>query len=77
MNAISIPAHFDGVSIVLDKPYPLKLDAKLMITVLPDTEERDAWLALSAQRLAQAFADDEPEYPMASVREINPSFDRR
>jgi hypothetical protein len=77
MNTISIPAHFDGIHILLDEPYPLKPDTKLLVTVLPEKdEERETWLHVSAQRLADAFADDEPEYPLSSVREMNPSYDR-
>ena len=78
MNAILLPAHFDGVHIRLDKAYPLKPDAKLLVTVLPDNdEERDAWLRLSSHRLSEAYTDDEPDYPLSSVREMNPDYDRR
>lgn len=78
MKTISIPAHFDGVHILLDKPYPLEPNTKLLVTVLPEEdEEREAWLPLSARRLADAYADDEPEYPLTSLREMNPNYDRR
>lgn len=78
MNPVSIPAHFDGTHILLDEPYPLEPDTKLLVTVLPQKdEEREAWLRLSAQGLAGACADDEPEYPLSSVREMNPRYDRR
>lgn len=78
MNAVSIPAHFDGVHILLDEPYALEPNAKLLVTVLPEKdEEREAWLRLSVQRLAEAYDDDEPEYLLSSVREMNPHYDRR
>ena len=74
MSTISISAHFDGVQILLDEPYPLEPNTKLLIAVLPEQdEEREAWLHLSVQRLADACADDEPEYPLSSVREMNPN----
>lgn len=78
MNPISIPAHFDGVQILLDEPYPLEPNTKLLVTVLPDEdEEREAWQSLSAQRLCDAYADDEPDYPLTSLRERNPHYDGR
>ena len=78
MNFVSIPAHFDGTRILLDEPFALEPNTKLIVTVLPeDDEEREAWLRLSAQGLAGAYADDEPEYPMTAIRELNPDYDRR
>lgn len=74
----SIPAHFDGVQILLDEPFTLEADAKLLVTILPkEDEEREAWLALSAQRLQDAYDDDEPEYPLTAIREMNRDYDRR
>ncbi len=70
MSTISIFAHFDGTQIRLDEPYTLKPNARLLITLLPETEEeREAWLHLSAQKLTEAYSDDEPEYPLSSVRD--------
>ena len=78
MNTISIPAHFDGERILLDEPYTSEPDARLLVTVLPTKdEEREAWLQLSAQRLAQAYSDEEPEYPLSAIREMNPDYKRR
>ena len=52
MNAISIPAHFDGERILLDKPVELELNTKLIVTVLPKQDaEREAWLRLSGKML--------------------------
>jgi hypothetical protein len=73
MNPVSIPAHYDGKHIVLDEPYPLAPETRLITTVLADSEERADWLSLSAQRLAAAYSDDEPEYLLMSVLEENPS----
>lgn len=78
MNTISIPAHFDGVQIRLNTPYALKPDARLLVTVFPDRdEEREEWLSLSAQRFVDAYEDDEPEYPLTAIREVNPHDVRR
>ena len=57
---------FDGQHICLDEPFPLTLNAKLTVTVLPDPEESqdecEAWLRLSEQKLERAYGDDEPDY---------------
>lgn len=72
MQTISIRAHFDGERILLDEPFELEPDTQLLVTVLPEVEaERDSWLRLSAQRLEEAYGDDEPEYTLESVREMN------
>jgi hypothetical protein len=72
MSTISIFAHFDGTQIRLDEPYSLRPNARLLVTLLPETEEeREAWLHLSAQKLIEAYSDDEPEYPLSAVRDSN------
>lgn len=74
MNTISIPAHFDGKHILLDEPYSLEPNARLLVTVLPEQdEEREDWLRLSEQPLAEAYSDDEPEYPLSSIRKKSES----
>lgn len=35
MNAITLPAHFDGSQIQLDEPFEMEPDTKLIVTVLP------------------------------------------
>lgn len=68
MNRVSLPAYFEGVQIRLDAPYPLEANMKLIVTVFPadppsESEEREAWLNLSAQRLEDAYSNDTPNYP--------------
>ena len=71
------PAHFDGQHICLDEPFPLTLNAKLTVTVLPDPEESqdecEAWLRLSEQKLERAYGDDEPDYS-GFLKEENPTM---
>ena len=69
-QAMPLPrlAHFDGVQIRLDAPYPLEANMKLIVTVFPadppsESEEREAWLGLSARRLEDAYSNDTPNYP--------------
>ena len=70
---VSLSAHFDGKSIVLDEDYPLQPRAKLLVTVIenagaPDDQtERRAWSARSRQAMARVFGNDEPEYSAADA----------
>ena len=38
------------------------------MVVLPQDDERQDWLRLSAQQLARAYGDNEPEYTEADLR---------
>ena len=70
MSTITLPAHFDGQQIVLDTPYDIAPGTRLLIRVFENDEERDDWLRLSAQNLARAYGDDEPEYTAADIKDI-------
>lgn len=39
-----------------------------------DDERRD-WLLLSQQGLARAYSEDEPEYTLDMLQEVNPEYD--
>jgi len=72
----AIFAHFDGDTIVLDEPFELKPNMRLMVTVLgEETDERDEWRILAKQSLARAYSDDEPEYSLDSIKEVNPEYE--
>lgn len=76
MDAISIPVHFDGKQILLDEPIELEPSARLIVTVLPaDEAERRDWFELSARNLAEAYSDDEPDYPLDSIQEANLDYE--
>ena len=78
MATITLAGHFDGERILLDAPYALAPDAKLLITVLGDEEtEREAWLRFSAQQIANAYGDDEDEYTQDDIRKANPNYGGR
>lgn len=78
MEPISIPAHFDGEKILLDKPYELEPDAKLIVTVLPNHEsDHEAWVQLSRDRLSQAYDDNEEEYSLDLIKDRNPAYEGR
>ena len=76
MDSMSIPAHFDGNQIILDEPVELEPDARLIVTVLPDqqTDEHTAWVHVAKHGLAHAYADDEVEYTIDSIKELNPEY---
>lgn len=73
MNGVILKAHYDGKHIVPDEPAHLPIDTPLAVTVRPADAaalagEQAEWLALSAQGLARAYGDDEPEYTVADLK---------
>lgn len=77
MENITLRAHYDGKQILLDDPAELQPNTKLLVTVIQALEpERETWLNFSAQGLAAAYGDDEPEYPETLVKESNPEYER-
>lgn len=77
MSVVTLKAHYDGKHICLDEPFNLPANVKLMVTVYAELEEspeaeRQAWLAASQAWLAGAYADDEPDYSDAALRETPP-----
>jgi hypothetical protein len=79
MDTVVLRAHFDGKQILLDEPFDLEPDMELVVTVRSRSmnEERDEWTRLSMERLALAYADDEPEYSLDSLKEANPEYEGR
>ena len=80
MNSVILPAHFDGQQIVLDEPYLLEPNTALSVTVLSEPvgdEERAEWARLGRQNLAAAYGDDELEYTVEMVKELNPEYKER
>jgi hypothetical protein len=73
----TIPAHFDGQHILLDEAVELEPNTKLLVTVLPKDEDSEEWRALSAKRLEDAYAEDEDEYPLELIKELNPEHESR
>lgn len=71
---LEIRGHFDGTQILIDEPFELKPNTKVIIRVLPDDEEID-WLALGKRSFARAYADNEPEYSLDKIKEFNPEYE--
>lgn len=77
MENITLHAHYDGSKLLLDEPYELQPDTRLLITVIPpDTADNSAWEHFSRQGLAAAYSPAEPEYALSMVKESNPSYER-
>jgi hypothetical protein len=69
---ITLPAHFDGKAIILDTPFTLQPDDKLLVTILKyeiSTDEREDWNASSLSQLNKAYSEDEPEYSLSLIKE--------
>ena len=73
----TIPAHFDGKHILLDEAVELEPNTKLLVTVLPKDEESEAWRALSAKRLEEAYGEDEEDYSLDLIKQSNPEYEPR
>lgn len=70
MQTITLTAHVSGEAIQLDEPFALPADARLLVTIVPESlpdAQRQEWYALAKAGLAGAYSDDEPDYP-ASLR---------
>ena len=64
MPSITLKAHYDGQSILLDEPYELPPNAQLLVTVVAPASDADRgqWASLGSEVLARAYGDSEPEY---------------
>lgn len=80
MHEVTLQAHFDGKQILLDEPYELEPETRLIITVLPEnkiSDEQEAWQHFSRQALENAYSEDEPEYTLDMIRRPNPGYERK
>lgn len=77
MEITQIKAHYDGDKIVLDEPFKLKPNVRLIVTVLPEDDLGEDWSLSARKNLARAYNDDEPEYGLDSIKELNPDYEGR
>lgn len=78
MQIVTLQAHFDGKQILLDEPYELVPNTKLVISLIEmQDEERDDLTRFSLANLERAYGDDEPEYPLNLIKEANPKYEGR
>lgn len=74
---ITLPAHFDGNSVVLDTPFKLQSNDKLLVTVLQsgnEGDEKNEWITSSLLQLNKAYSEDEPEYSLSLIKEPNAEY---
>ncbi len=67
----------DALHLRLSQRLAISPGSKVFITIAPPEElvaEHEAQAALSAQGLAGAYGDQEPEYSAASIKKPNPEF---
>lgn len=78
MATVNLRAHFDGEQILLDEPFQLQPNARLIVTVLHNVdEEHEDWGRLALENLARAYGLDEPEYPLELIQQANPDYEGR
>ncbi len=80
MKPKTLQAHFDGEPICLDDPIELKVNTKLLVTVLPEqtsNDEYEAWMFLSRKGLEDAYNNNEPNYSIHLIKEQNPEYERK
>lgn len=70
MPSVTLKAHFDGRSILLDEPYQIPSNTRLLVTLVEpgQDDERTLWSGLSLTGLAGAYGEDEPDYGPADVK---------
>lgn len=82
MKTVTLAATFDGERIRLEEDYPLPLNARLLVTVLPEGSDdekafRDFWRLIGTESLSRAYGPGEPNYTLDMVREPNPGYEGR
>jgi hypothetical protein len=78
IRTITLQGYFDGKQIRLDEPFEMEANTPLIIIVLPKEladDERQFWLPLSIDGLANAYGDKEPSYSIHLIKERNPEYE--
>jgi hypothetical protein len=70
MPAVTLRAHYNGDRILLDEPFEIPPNARLMVIVLPslDAVVGDDWVMAARRGLGAAYGPDEPEYDVSDIR---------
>jgi len=66
----TLPAHFDSKAIILDTPFTLQPNDKLLVTILKSeigADERKEWITSSSSQLNNAYSENEPEYSLSLI----------
>ncbi len=68
----------DGTHLELARPIEAPSGDRLLVCLTQPGElddERNSWLAASAESLAAAYGESEPEYDLSMVKEPNPEYE--
>jgi hypothetical protein len=66
-----------GTVRLLAEPAPFLSEGqhvKVLIGADSLEEERESWKLFALQSLARAYSDDEPEYRLEDLKEVNPDY---
>jgi len=76
MKTITLSARYDGKHIILEEPHNLDPGTPLLVTVLPgtDTTFTADFHSIAENGLAEAYGDNEPDYPDSMIAEPNPDY---
>ena len=77
MEIVTLQGHFDGKQILLDEPYALEPDTKLLISVIQMDADDEDLERFALDNLEGAYNDDEPEYSFDMIKERNPLYEGR
>lgn len=80
MHEVTLSAYFDGKQILLDDPFELEPNTRLIVTDLSKqvvSDEHEAWLHFSEGALENAYVENEPEYTVDIIKRWNPDYERR
>ena len=78
MQIVTLRAHFDGKQILLDEPYELAPNTKLVVSVIQmQDERREDGVRFSLANLERAYGENEPEYSLDLIKEANPKYEGR
>lgn len=65
----SVSARYDGNKVLFDEAIVIPTDARLVVTILENTDaDRSDFQRLAATAFADAFDEDEVEYSEADLR---------
>lgn len=77
MKTLAFTGQFNDGVIHPDEKLDLPANTRVLVTVLPAVnadEEREMWSRLSLSALSGAYGQDEPNYPLSQLKEVNPSY---
>jgi hypothetical protein len=65
----------DSTHLELAGPIDVHQGERVIVSVIDSGDvEREAWTSFSGNRLQDAYGEEEPDYPLALVKESNPEY---